>query len=52
MKLIYMEQTLALMAAKNAKKVETLVKSGIIKAVDNQPYLVLEEQINQEENKE
>ncbi len=45
MKLIYMEQTLAIMAVKNPRKVNALVKSGVIKAIDNQPYLVMEEQI-------
>ena len=44
MKLIYMDQTLSLMAAKNAKKVELLVKSGVVKVIGNVPYLVIEEQ--------
>jgi hypothetical protein len=42
MKLIYMEPTLAMMAAQNPAAVEALVQSGTVKAVDNIPYLVIE----------
>ena len=42
MKLIYMECTLALMAEKNVEKVNDLVATGTIKAVDNVPYLLIE----------
>ena len=42
MKLIYMEPTLAMMAAQNPAAVEALVQSGAVKAVDNIPYLVIE----------
>jgi hypothetical protein len=42
MKLIYMEPTLAMMAAQNPEAVNALVQSGTVKAVDNIPYLVIE----------
>ena len=42
MKLIYMEPTLAMMAAQNPAAVEALVQSGTVKAVNEVPYLVIE----------
>ena len=41
MKIIYMEQTLNLMAAQNLEEVKVLVASGVTKEIETVKYIVI-----------
>ena len=43
MKIIYMQQTIMLMAQQNPKMVDNLIQIGIIKEHNDMKYLVIEE---------
>ena len=43
MKIIYMEQTIMLLAQKNPKMVDNLIQRGVIKEYKDKKYLVIEE---------
>jgi len=43
MKIIYMQQTIMLMAQQNPKMVDNLIQTGIIKEHKDMKYLVIEE---------
>ena len=43
MKIIYMEQTIMLLAQQNPKMVDNLIQRGIIKEHKDKKYLVMEE---------
>ena len=43
MKIIYMEQTIMLLAQQNPKMVDNLIQRGVIKEHKDKKYLVIEE---------